>query len=342
MKKLVVLCFSLMFLFVGPLFAEWNTGNIVDDFGDPTGKKFVYTTVDGTFSNSATTSSPCSVRIIAKYEVNPFASENWAFEIHNYGFDNPVNTFSSDSEGTIKIKDELKEISTFKTSNNKYENCWNKLNGNYSSKFTKLVKNNNNLKVAVSCESTRYNFSIPTIGAKEILNSVEKSITPKIEEWIKIDAESYLLEFYEIYTIKYREMNIKKTFPLYTWNYYEIITLDGSKYLVHLTIDDEDLSKDGYAKLHTSVNSLSESNIKEKAYGEITKATFTIDSKEYTLINKEPDSYSSFKNMSEMKQITKALESSNSTNITISYTENKVPIELTLNGKEMAKIINSL
>lgn len=95
MKKFFVARICILFFISTSLFAEWQIGNVVDDFGDPTGEKFVYTIVDGTFSNSATTSSSCSIRILAKYTVTPFPKEQWVFEIHEYGFDNPVNNFKS-------------------------------------------------------------------------------------------------------------------------------------------------------------------------------------------------------------------------------------------------------
>lgn len=342
MKKFMVVCVCLIFLLSVPLFAEWKIGNIVDDFGDPTGEKFVYTIVDGTFSNSATTSSPCSVRVLSQYEATPFPKEEWVFEIHEYGFDNPVNTFRSDSEGTIKIKDELNKVHSFPASNNKYDNKWNKLFGTNAKAFTDLVRNNNRIKVAIACDSTRYNFEIPTNEASDIISSVESGITPRIGEWIKEDTPSYMLEFYEYFISEYKKINITKTFPLYSWNYYDVVPINGIRYLVHLTIDDEDLAEDGYAKFNVSAYSLDDKNATVESYGKMKKVTFVINDTEYTLTVKDPEKSTGFTNMSEMKKITKALASSRFTSISISYVEKKVPLELALNGQEMAKIINSL
>lgn len=342
MRKLLVVCVWFIFLLSAPLFAEWEIGNVVDDFGDSTGERFVYTIVEGTFSNSATTSSPCSIRILSQYEATPFPKEEWVFEIHEYGFDNPVNTFRSDSESTIKIKDELNKVHSFNASNNKYENNWNKLLGTNAKSFSDLVMNNNSLKVAISCDSTRYNFEIPTKGANDKISTVENSITPKIGEWIKEDTSSYMLEFYEYFIGVYRKMNTTKTFPLYSWNYYEVIPIDGIRYLVQLTVNDEDLLQDGYAKFNVSAYSLDDKNATVESYGKTKKVTFIINGKDYTLIVKDPEDSTSFTNMSEMKNITKALESSRFTSISISYVDNKDPMNITLDGQEMAKIINSL
>lgn len=342
MKKLLVICVTFIFLVSVPLFAEWKIGNIVDDFGDPTGERFVYTIVEGTFSNSATTSSPCSVRILSQYDVTPFPNEYWTFEIHEYGFDNPVNTFRSTSKGSIKIKDETGKVYSYDTSNYKYVNYWNRLMGTNARQFTDIIRNNTNIKVAVSCDSTRYNFEIPTDGAKDKISTVENSITPNIGKWIKEAQDPILLEFYDMLIAKYREMNVSKTFPLYSWNYYEIIPIDGIRYLVNLTVDDEDLAKNGYAKFNVSAYSLDDKNVTVNSYGKMSKVTFIINGKDYTLTVKDPEVSSGFSNMAEMKNIKKALESSKFSSISISYIDNKTPLALTLDGQAMAKIINSL
>lgn len=342
MKKLLVICVTFIFLVSVPLFAEWKIGNIVDDFGDPTGERFVYTIVEGTFSNSATTSSPCSVRILSQYDVTPFPKEYWTFEIHEYGFDNPVNTFRSTSKGSIKLKDELGKVYSYDTANHKYVNYWNRLMGTNARQFTDIIRNNTNIKVSVSCDSTRYNFEIPTDGASDKINTVENSIIPNIGTWIKEDENPILLEFYDMLIAKYRELNISKAFPLYSWNYYEVIPVSGVRYLIHLAVNDDDFAKNGYAKFTVSAYSLDDKNVAAKSYGDVSKVTFIIDGKDYTLSVKDPKESTSFTNMAEMKNISKALMYSKFTSITISFVENKAPLELVLNGQAMAKIINSL
>lgn len=48
----------------------WNVGNYVNEFGDPTGFKYVYTETTGRFSNSATNNSALTVVVM------PFRGEN--------------------------------------------------------------------------------------------------------------------------------------------------------------------------------------------------------------------------------------------------------------------------
>jgi len=73
-------------LFISPLFAQANSDYIVkyyvDNFGDPTDHKYLYSVVTGKFSNSATKDSLLLVGVlISDYEIS--------FELNEYG-DNQV------------------------------------------------------------------------------------------------------------------------------------------------------------------------------------------------------------------------------------------------------------
>jgi len=344
MRKISIACICIFIFITFPLFAEWKIGNVVDDFGDPTGEKFVYTIVDGTFSNSATTSSPCSVRILAQYKGVPFPQEEWVFEIHEYGFDNPINNFYPSSEASIKFKDDLGKVYSYDTKNSKYAtNLWNTLAGPRAIEITNLIASNQRIKVAVSCETTRYNFEIPTNGAQELLTSVKNSIPSNTRKWIIEYPSPRELEFYESLSGMYKKnLGITKIFPLYTWNYYDIVDVSCIQYQIHLTVSDEDLAENGYANFRISAYSLNENKIANKSYGTIKKVTFIINGKDYSLIVENPEESSLFQNMSEMTKITKALESSEFTSISILFVENKSPLSITIDVKEMARIIKSL
>ena len=59
MKKLL-----LLLIVTVSMNAQWQSFNIVDEFGDDTGKKAIGFVVDGRFSNSATTNSPARLRVV--------------------------------------------------------------------------------------------------------------------------------------------------------------------------------------------------------------------------------------------------------------------------------------
>lgn len=342
MRKIFIACICILIFITLPLFAEWKIGNVVDDFGDPTGEKFVYTFVDGTFSNSATASSPCFIRVLAQYEVKPFPKEKWVFEIHEYDLNNPVNNFSSSSDASIKFKDDSGKVYSYDTKNFKYANYWNILAGTKGLEFTNLLFNNQNIKAAVVCESTRYNFEIPTSGARDVLTSVKSAIAPNTRKWIKEDIDPLMLEIYEYFAGEFKRLGAKKTFPTYTWKYYDVVNVSGAQYEIQLSITDEDLAINGYADFNISAYSLDENKFTVKSYGGIKTVTFNIDGKDYSLIRENPEKDTSFKNIADIKKITEALDSSAVTRISISVVENKPPLTIALSGKEMARIINSL
>lgn len=115
MKK-IFLVIILLLVSLG-LFAEWQIGDFIDDFGDITGEHFLYCMAEGTFSNSATSNSPCIVRVVANLNnvyLVPYVSK-FEFEIHEYNNDNPVQEFYEDSKSIIRIKDDLgKQLHTLK------------------------------------------------------------------------------------------------------------------------------------------------------------------------------------------------------------------------------------
>lgn len=343
MRKIFIACICIFIFVTLPLFAKWKIGNVVDAFGDPTGEKFVYTIVDGDFSNSATKSSPCSVRVLAQFEVTHFPLEEWVFEVHEYGFDNPINNFGTSIGANMLFKDDLGKIYTYHTSNFKNAtNYWNTITGPEASEITKLFSNNQKINVSIFCESTRYKFEIPTNGVKELLNSVKNSIPSNTRKWIIEYPSPLILDLQDYYNDLYKEnlgMNIE--FPLYSWNYYDIVDVAGNLYQIHLIVDDEDLALHGYADLRIYANSLDENMRTAKSYGNLKKVNFIIDGKEYSLVVEEAENGVAFRKMLEMKNIIKALESSAFTSISLLFVENKSPLTITVDGKEMARIFAS-
>ena len=156
------------------LFATWNIGTIVDDFGDPTGDGFVYTTLEGTFSNSATSNSTAVVRISARFTFDPYPREQWDFEIHDYNWDNPTESFYDNSVATIKIKEESGKVSTFIRKNSELAHNWNTLFDVDGKNFTEMLRRNNILKVNISIERCKYNFTIDCSDFNDVYDGREE------------------------------------------------------------------------------------------------------------------------------------------------------------------------
>lgn len=71
---------------------DWRTGFYVDEFGDSTDQGFVALTSSGSFSNSATTGSPLTVKMF----INSGTRDPW-FRLYEYAGNNPVKGTYSDS-----------------------------------------------------------------------------------------------------------------------------------------------------------------------------------------------------------------------------------------------------
>jgi len=141
----------------------WKTGNFVDNFGDPTGENFIYTEVDGRFSNSATSNSYLFVEIIIKKNAAGIL-------LHQYQKSNPAEKFIGSSE--IQMKNEAGQIisiRSYKEWNQKggilIEN-WPEISRYSFSQFRDFIKKSvGKIKVVVIDEySSVFNFTIDATG----------------------------------------------------------------------------------------------------------------------------------------------------------------------------------
>ena len=66
-------------------FGIWKIGNYVDEFKEPTGRGFVYTEVNGTFSNSATTDANLLARLVIAEDDFRILLYEYIFETYRCG-----------------------------------------------------------------------------------------------------------------------------------------------------------------------------------------------------------------------------------------------------------------
>ena len=85
-------------------YSQWEVGNYVDEFGLKTGEVFVHQTVQGIFSNSATTNSKCSYFIEHDKKTNVFG-----ITIYPYG-GRSKETWFDDTFQEVKIKKPSGEV----------------------------------------------------------------------------------------------------------------------------------------------------------------------------------------------------------------------------------------
>lgn len=191
MKKIVsVFLFLLSAMFV---FAGWSEGYFVDDFGDPTDSHFAYINGSGQFSNSATSNSTMYYKLI----VYPYSGDNTEgvtslkirFDLHDYGFNNPVHSYYSDTYAYYSIKDE--DGNVYKFSKNNKLTPWYAVIGNEAVDIYRLMLKNNSLKIAVSVESSKYVFSVDCDGFKEIIEPVIENTKQKypLNTWTQSSSQ---------------------------------------------------------------------------------------------------------------------------------------------------------
>jgi hypothetical protein len=84
----------------------WKTGNFVDEFGKQTGKNFIYTEVEGVFSNTATTNSKLYVKVIV-------SKSSIGILMREYSINRPPEKFIGN--GTIQMRNSKDERITVQT-----------------------------------------------------------------------------------------------------------------------------------------------------------------------------------------------------------------------------------
>ena len=177
MQKNKVALFLIVFLVFTPcfLFSSWKLGNYVDDFGDETGDHFIYTTAEGTFSNSATSSSFSPLRITLDIS-GDLPAAAITFEPHAYSWDNPVENFYNNSTATIKFKDDAGNVTTVTSSNSRYANNWNVIIQQDAVTIVNLFRKNKTLKISIKIESYTFNYTVDCSDFLKVYDSYYPSV----------------------------------------------------------------------------------------------------------------------------------------------------------------------
>lgn len=82
---------------------QWDVTPLLDDFGDPTGIYYACCTVDGTFSNTATTDSPLTV-VVYEYVKTQKEGYDPAYMFKLLEYSDQLATHSSGDKKVLKIK----------------------------------------------------------------------------------------------------------------------------------------------------------------------------------------------------------------------------------------------
>lgn len=138
----------------------WKSGEFVDNFGDPTGKKYIQTVITGSFSNSATTNEYLFVKLL-------ITKSNAGLFLHEYSADRQAEKFIGD--GTIHLKNETGEKIKIGI-----DGDWNQQGGlliastNFSKFMSFLKKSSGKIDVIVFDEySSKFLFKIDLQGFNE-------------------------------------------------------------------------------------------------------------------------------------------------------------------------------
>ncbi|MEE0989811.1 MAG: hypothetical protein UIC45_00625 [Paludibacteraceae bacterium] len=170
---------------------NWEIGHYVDKFGDYTGDKFIYTRINGYFSNSATSNSKLEVIIkISKYE-----EDNYYYE---FKYDEYADGVEDKYYGGYPAK--IKKIENYNTTmigscrlgRNGYDyytydyvtcHCENKNGSKVDVGFVSLLKNEGVYRFEVTAESNSYSADVEyyfTINSKYLNNALLKAGIDKL------------------------------------------------------------------------------------------------------------------------------------------------------------------
>lgn len=157
----------------------WKVGNKVDDFGDPTDDLYMYYSVSGHFSNTATTNEDLTVGVFfvpAFADPDEYAA-SFAFRLLEYN-DHPA-TYVEGDEFVIKIKigDEIFEekLYTFPPNGDLY--IFNATSGLHSDILLKIyheLEDGNSVRCIIESESSKYEFEITSDGWKEAMAEIKE------------------------------------------------------------------------------------------------------------------------------------------------------------------------
>ncbi len=277
MKKTISI-FILLLVMI-PIFATWETGVVVDEFGDPTGDYFLYYKSNGTFSNSATSSSTCVYRIYPVIEVKPdVAIVRWEFDIHNYDWSNPI--INGSGVPRYRIKDDAGNTYTF---GKKYTSAtpWNALYNEQSESFTELLSSNQKLKVVIYIDNTTYNLTIDCSDFNSAYEKFKSNFEDKIGYWntvIKTKDDYY-------FSIQLDEIMGKKSYYASAmYEKYEKFSCRNKTYICYYKIQrNNDYS--GEIDFTVKLYDLYETSSKKTSSGKIKKITFKTNTLEASINN---------------------------------------------------------
>lgn len=335
MKKLSLL-FVIGLLFLTGLFATWRVGDIVDDFDDPTGDHFVYSTLEGTFSNTATSSSKTDIRLCQEFVKDTVPAVRWIFEIHNYNWDNPVENFYSDSTATIKIKADDGTVTTFSKSNSKYGTYWNIIAGKDARTLTKLLISNKTLKFSITIEKTKYSFTVDCSGYSEVFHSVFDGLKMNLPSgWYTIEKDK---EFYTSLQQTYKSMGMTKNYAEYSYNFKDYAKYQGNEYYYSVSMDSDDYKENKYPDITVYLYKLFKDDFFSYSEGfsddSLTGFAFIVDGKTYKMKVDSSDYYWSVQDSPQAA--VSAMQTANSTSIQMTF-KNAGTITFEINGKEFAE-----
>jgi hypothetical protein len=258
MKKL----FCLLLIIVissASLFATWLVGDVVDDFGDPTGDSYIYTLTEGTVSNLDTTQSKAYVKVLARFSAVPKPRATWTFEVHDYSWDNPVKGFFDASGATIKIKEDDGTVQTTYSTNSSVLHDWNTLSvvaGNY---FTVMLSSNQNLKVSISIENTKYSFAIDCTGFWDTFRQVFSRVESKQNQWFYDVASKNTISMNEEFKKYFKTMGIDKKFCLGSYRLVGENSFEGIDLQYEFIMDNEDFEINHYMNIKVEFSYLDNS-----------------------------------------------------------------------------------
>lgn len=165
MKKLLLI---LMLMLSVVSFGEWKTGDFVDDFGDPTGEKYISFITDGSTNNSAIQNGKAKIKILISDEGDVRISSrsyNWSNTPEK---DQSIGSLLKTDKGDI-IKYFYLDYNGWMFDERKFQN---KLN---DTDMINLLKKHKTLKVKIKYKYDKeYNFVIDCNGFTKAYNKILK------------------------------------------------------------------------------------------------------------------------------------------------------------------------
>jgi len=180
----LIAVFILLFARLG--LADWTTHNFKDAFGDITKDKYIQTSTEGRFSNSATFNSRCKVQLLVDQ------SRLIGLYIYEYNSGNAVSFIGKgyllmkNSNGVVirgNITDRYNRYGLLVTPNSYY----------HMGDIPLFLSNSIGVVKVVICDSysSTYNFTIDTTGFTSAYTKINKKFTGEISKMDKIVISRY-------------------------------------------------------------------------------------------------------------------------------------------------------